>query len=633
MRSPTAICPVLIATVMAVSTSAMDRARQETRADLAASTFGLSGQGVTVVVLDRGLDLTHADFRHPDGTTRVRWLLDMTGQNLCPGIPASVEYDEAQINASLDGSGPAVNSTDRVGHGTATTGVAAGNGSAFAAGKYRGMAPEADLVVVKYTSEGAPAHDNEPAEAAFLGCWDEALDWIVEKIVDLNQPAVALGNFGSQWGPMDGTSLFSRKIDEVFPDTLPGRIWVEGTGDEGNLDTHAGGDYNGTADTLIPFAISQTGFYQTSVWYDGNLPAQISVSLENGTFVGPVGPGGVGNQNGVRIFHYQPGFEPPNWTSTSGDRAVYIDINGYAGNGNIVIRALSAGTGRFDAYTPLSDILSFTGLLVPGRLSDIGTTRNAVILGAYVNKTTYADIDGIVRVLDTEGIVGERWTGSAGGPTRDGRSPGVDVMTPGHNVFTAYGANSWWNEFDFNKINDGGGFYGRHGAVSGAAPILLGGVALLLELDPTLDLQTLRQILRDTATTDSHTGAVPNTEWGYGKLDLFAAAQAVALQAGVDADQDGVANNADNCTLEANAAQRDTDADGIGNICDSDLNQDCIVNAIDLGLFRGVFFTANGNADFNGDGIVNTLDLGIFKLHFFANYTTDNPSAVASICD
>ncbi len=54
----------------------------------------------------------------------------------------------------------------------------------------------------------------------------------------------------------------------------------------------------------------------------------------------------------------------------------------------------------------------------------------------------------------------------------------------------------------------------------------------------------------------------------------------------------------------------------------ADPNNDCIVNAIDLGIFNGVFFStdadADADADLTGDGIVDALDLGIFKRLFFA---------------
>lgn len=86
---------------------------------------------------------------------------------------------------------------------------------------------------------------------------------------------------------------------------------------------------------------------------------------------------------------------------------------------------------------------------------------------------------------------------------------------------------------------------------------------------------------------------------------------------GADADGDGIADAVDNCRLLANPAQRDTDGDGYGNRCDADLNNDGIVNAIDLGLFRAVFFSADPDADFDGDGVVNPIDLGIIKALFF----------------
>ncbi|MEO1573365.1 MAG: Ig-like domain-containing protein [Pseudomonadota bacterium] len=98
---------------------------------------------------------------------------------------------------------------------------------------------------------------------------------------------------------------------------------------------------------------------------------------------------------------------------------------------------------------------------------------------------------------------------------------------------------------------------------------------------------------------------------------------------GVDTDGDGVLDSADNCVVVANADQRDTDGDSLGNACDADLNQDCVVNVIDLGILRSVFFSSDENADFNGDGVVNVVDLGVLRQRFFA---APGPSGLANDC-
>ena len=88
-----------------------------------------------------------------------------------------------------------------------------------------------------------------------------------------------------------------------------------------------------------------------------------------------------------------------------------------------------------------------------------------------------------------------------------------------------------------------------------------------------------------------------------------------------DTDGDGILDQSDNCTLASNANQRDSNQDGFGNACDADLNNDLIVNAIDLGLFKSCYLKSAPDAqcqhpedsDINGDGNVNALDLGLFK--------------------
>ena len=123
-----------------------------------------------VAILDRGIDWKNNDFRNDDGTTRIKWIFDLTdntGAN-APGNTYGVGtiYTEAQINAANNG-GTQLATRDAVGHGTTTTAIAAGNGRNLADRKYRGIAPKASIIAVKFTTEGAPAHDTQPAEAPF----------------------------------------------------------------------------------------------------------------------------------------------------------------------------------------------------------------------------------------------------------------------------------------------------------------------------------------------------------------------------------------------------------------------------------------------------------------------------------
>ncbi len=516
---------------------------EETRADLAMQRYGVSGAGVVVAVLDRGIDWRHPDFRHPDGTTRILWMLDMTGQNGCPGNPAPVEYSAAQIDQALE-NGTDLPFRDAVGHGTPTAGAAAGNGRAFANGRYAGLAPEADLIVVKMVSEGAPAHGDQSAEAAFQGCIDDALDWLDAKLNLLDRPCVGIINSGTQWGPIDGTSAVSRKIDQVFGADRPGRIYVSPSGDEGNLPTHAAADYD-VNDTTVAFTKTSAATAFLSVWYTGAAPAEVTVAFNDGTSVGPVGPSGSRNQDGIFIIQYAPGSAFYPWRSNGPDRAIWIRITGHIGPGTVTLRGTTPTAGRFDLYHgQLPNVLALTSHLAPGRLTDYSATRSAIVVGAYVLNDRYRDLSGIERFVGNEGGIGESWAFSSDGPTRDGRTPGVDIAAPGHNVFAAFGQQSWWRTFEFNLIQDGSGWYGRFGATSGAAPIVVGAVALMLEADPNLTADDVRSVLRATARNDAFTGAVPNPVWGFGKLDVLAALDRILALPG-DLNCDGAVSVGD----------------------------------------------------------------------------------------
>ncbi|MES9994418.1 MAG: RHS repeat-associated core domain-containing protein [Candidatus Thiodiazotropha sp.] len=97
-----------------------------------------------------------------------------------------------------------------------------------------------------------------------------------------------------------------------------------------------------------------------------------------------------------------------------------------------------------------------------------------------------------------------------------------------------------------------------------------------------------------------------------------------------DRDNDGVADTEDNCSVLENPSQVDSDGDGYGNRCDTDLNNDGVVDNADLALYLQAHNTKlvggwpNGRQydplmDFNDDQAVNGLDLWIFKTWYFSS--------------
>ena len=185
------------------------------------------GEGVAVAMLDRGVDWRSDDFRNDDGTTRIAAIFDLTddtGANW-PNNPYGVGtiYSREQIDSALNNLRP-LTFRDAVGHGTATTGIVLGNGRNSTNNKWRGVAPKATLICIKFTTEGAPAHGSEPAEDPFYDPTrlPAAIDFAKETASQLGMPCVMLANFGSVGGPTDGTSEYAERLMQTLGLEFPG---------------------------------------------------------------------------------------------------------------------------------------------------------------------------------------------------------------------------------------------------------------------------------------------------------------------------------------------------------------------------------------------------------------------------
>jgi len=87
-----------------------------------------------------------------------------------------------------------------------------------------------------------------------------------------------------------------------------------------------------------------------------------------------------------------------------------------------------------------------------------------------------------------------------------------------------------------------------------------------------------------------------------------------------DTDGDGAPDALDNCVESANADQCDTDADGYGNVCDADFNNDGFVGGPDYNVLRTEFLQAvppgDPDVDLTCDGAIGNPDFNIFRARY-----------------
>ena len=117
-----------------------------------------------------------------------------------------------------------------------------------------------------------------------------------------------------------------------------------------------------------------------------------------------------------------------------------------------------------------------------------------------------------------------------------------------------------------------------------------------------------------------------------GNATLRVADTGLGSAAAGDSDGDGVSDDRDNCTLVVNASQIDTDSDGIGNRCDPDFNNDCLVGYNDFAALKSMFGSSSSPLyDLNEDGIVNLADY----LTIMQQYLLMMPgeAAAPNVCD
>ncbi|MGP4081716.1 carboxypeptidase regulatory-like domain-containing protein [Pseudalkalibacillus sp. R45] len=92
-----------------------------------------------------------------------------------------------------------------------------------------------------------------------------------------------------------------------------------------------------------------------------------------------------------------------------------------------------------------------------------------------------------------------------------------DVAAPGHHIYSAW------------PTAKGEGKYNTISGTSMATPHVTGAVALLLQSNPDLTVDEIKELLRDTARVEPFMGALPNDVYGHGIVDIYQAVTETAF--------------------------------------------------------------------------------------------------------
>lgn len=494
-----------------------------------------SGRDVLVAILDTGIDFTHPDFLHPDGSTRIVAYWDQTAEP-DGSAPYGLICDANDIDL-----GRCPNRADEpfetflpLGHGTHVAGIAAGDDTV-----YTGVAPEALIVGVRLNFDE-------------LGLID-ALDWVAGLAAAWRKPVVVNLSLGANEGPHDGSAPSEAAIDAL---SGPGYVVVTAAGNE--APTASGGGLihvrfvpgSGNRARFAPAGLGTVSEFGLEVWADADVDFTAGLALEFGG----------GSSSLGTVYDTTPDWSPTQLPA-AGEEVILT-----SGGSNVVrVSAIPLATARahgirmqiqrlndslagFDFHLAVTGhdapvdawltdrIAYFADLSGPATLElaeggslDVtwqpgdaerivtlpGNGNNSLTVAAFVSRNTWEAINGNRYTSGSE--LGAIVDVSGAGPTRDGRMK-PDLAAPGEFIASSRASTNGLAT-DFLSVST---THTLQRGTSMAAPHVAGVVALILEGRPDASSDDLRALLTAAAVSDAATGNVPNTRWGAGKLNMAA---------------------------------------------------------------------------------------------------------------
>lgn len=504
------------------------------------------GNGVIVGIIDIGFDYNHPAFYDEQGNCRIMRVWE---QNKTGTPPTGYNYGNELTNSTSIKAAI----TDRISdsHGTMVAGISAGTGILSKGNANRGMAPNAELVLVGlYYGQETFLDDKNVSAPSFV----DAMNYIYKYAESVNKPAVINISWGHHGGPHDGTSLLDKAIENL---TGAGKILVNAAGNEGKTQLHLlqklANDtfytYNYFNRKIYPYEINLTDFWGSAnsdfavqirltdtlqnIVAASNFIRAASNQLTNGVLVN-------GNDSLTFSFACQAkniNNNKPNifvnYHNTN--RAKYFVSYAFTSN-NTDLHAWNCGYewtkgyGSFLANIPgqpvkqnhLSGDNKFT-------IGESGANSNAsVAVGSYNSNVAWQNYWGNVKTVDNIGQKDTITGFSSRGPTTDNRTK-PNITGPGYFVGGPASSLTTFNDADITdtfQVNGKRFDYIMSAGTSFSAPCVAGAIALMLEADHSLTPSKVLTMLKKSARVDVKTGIIPTSgsnNWGWGKIDTYEA--------------------------------------------------------------------------------------------------------------
>jgi hypothetical protein len=520
--------------------------------------LGYTGLGSAVGLVDTGIDWRSEDFIDEDFFygTRILYLWDQTDPTgpPPPGFDYGTLYTKEDIDNALHDIGT-VGEVDTIGHGTHVAGIAASNG--HAPGNFVGMAPMSFLIVVKAPFDtDAGASDQELIDGN---------RFVADMAFQEDLPVAINNSWGGHFGePHDGSSELETAMSDLGGE---GVVLVAAAGNEGDLDIHAGATANRSRDYQWHFWM-EPGFGTTEmavdIWYPASTVLEVSAAYDFTPPEPPVPPlppapmpcattqtEGVltGDSNVFDITDgswagAQVSIDASDFSFDVNHTQVLVDMS--AGGGFVplgIVITVIEGDGTFDAWASGAQISPDDWPTLVGCMTDplpgffiAGDTRKTVgppstgdeiiSVGSYNTKCSYLDYDGEEEDYCGSVPVGAASYFTSRGPRRDDvRKP--DITAPGALIASTMARDPVTGQPlpiglpDSYRTPDGE--HVLYQGTSMAAPHVTGAIALLMEKNPWLTPDEVRNALLLSARTGSLFQSGWDPVWGWGKLDVAAA--------------------------------------------------------------------------------------------------------------